>query len=100
MMREQGGDLASHRASVLLLAAILLAASGCASQPPSDAPGAPGFFMGLLHGFIALFSFVASWFTDVRIYAVPNSGVWYDLGYLLGVSAFFGGSGASSRRVR
>ena len=56
--------------------------------------------MGLLHGFIALFSFVASWFTDVRIYAVPNSGVWYDLGYLLGVSAFFGGSGASSRRVR
>lgn len=89
-----------NRPSVLLLVACLLAASGCASQPPTDAAGAPGFFMGLLHGFFALFSFLGSWFADVRIYAVPNSGLWYDLGYLLGVSAFFGGSGASSRRAR
>lgn len=98
---SKGPDLTVPRSSVLLLSSCLvLAASGCASQPPTDAPGAPGFFMGVLHGFLALFSFIGSWFTDVRIYAVPNSGVWYDLGYLLGVSAFFGGSGASSRRGR
>jgi len=55
--------------------------------------------MGFAHGFVALFSFIGSWFTDVRIYAFPNSGGWYDFGYLLGVASFFGGSGASSRRA-
>jgi hypothetical protein len=55
--------------------------------------------MGFAHGFVALFSFIGSWFTDVRIYAFPNSGGRYDFGYLLGVASFFGGSGASSRRA-
>ena len=31
------------------------------------------------------------------IYAYPNSGWWYDLGYLIGASAFLGGGGASAR---
>ena len=84
---------------IVLVSVCLLVMSGCASQPPSASPTAPGFLMGLLHGFLALFNFIASLFTDVRIYAYPNSGGWYDFGYLLGVSTFFGGSGASSKRA-
>ena len=70
---------------------------GCATQPTPIAYNPPGFFMGFLHGFIMLFSFIGSFFTDVRVYAFPNSGGWYDFGYLLGAAMFFGGGGASTR---
>lgn len=73
----------------------LLAA--CATQPHPAAGDPPGFFSGLLHGFTILFSLIGGIFTDVRIYAFPNSGGWYDFGYFLGASAFLGGSGAGSR---
>jgi hypothetical protein len=84
-----------RRAAILLSMAALVAAS-CAHQPVPDAYNPPGFFMGLLHGFIILFSFVVGLFTDCRIYAFPNSGGWYDFGYLIGAGIFLGGSGASS----
>jgi hypothetical protein len=77
-------------------AALLLAA--CATQPPPQDVSPPGFFSGLLHGFLILFSFIASLFTDFRIYAFPNSGGWYDFGYLLGAMAFLGGGGAGAKR--
>ena len=48
-----------------------------------------GFFYGLLHGFITPISFVAGLFQDdVAIYAVNNSGSWYDFGFLLGSSGW------------
>jgi hypothetical protein len=37
--------------------------------------------MGLLHGFLMMFSFIGSLFTDVRIDAFPNSGGWYDFAF-------------------
>ncbi|MDA3946174.1 MAG: hypothetical protein PF439_05800 [Helicobacteraceae bacterium] len=74
---------------LLIFATILLVVSGCAHQPVPNAYAPPGFFTGFLHGFIILFSFIGSIFTDVRIYAFPNSGFSYDFGYFLGVS-FFG----------
>jgi hypothetical protein len=43
-----------------------------------------------------LFSFIGSIFSDIRIYAYPNAGGWYDFGFLLGAMAFLGGGGASS----
>ena len=70
----------------------------CATQPPSPGFGPPGFLRGLLHGFLIVFSFVGSLFTDVRIYAFPNSGGWYDFGYLLGAMAVLGGGGAGAKR--
>lgn len=82
----------------IFLAAVLFVA-GCATQSVEVIPvNPPGFWGGLLHGFILLFSFIASLFTDFRIYAFPNEGVWYDFGFLLGVLFFFGGGGAGSRR--
>jgi hypothetical protein len=76
---------------------LLLLIAACAHQPPPAAIESPGFWSGLLDGMLILFSFIGSLFTDVRIYAFPNSGVWYDFGFLMGAAAVFGGSGASAK---
>jgi hypothetical protein len=93
---------APGRATLRLLGPLLLvlALAGCAHQPPSGLPGAPGFFHGLLHGFLMLVSLVASLFTDVRVYAFPNSGFFYDLGFFLGATSFLGGGASAARRRR
>ncbi len=80
----------------LIVIAIAVALASCATQPRSAAYDPPGFFSGMLHGFLIFFSFVCSLFTDVRIYNFPNSGGWYDFGYLLGASIFLGGSGSAA----
>jgi hypothetical protein len=80
-----------------LCSAVALAFSACATQPRPEAYDPPGFWSGLLHGFLIAFSFIGSLFTDWRIYAFPNSGGWYDFGYLIGAGLFLGGGGASSR---
>jgi hypothetical protein len=83
-----------------LLCAAVLTIAGCAHQPQPSVYELPGFWSGLLHGFFIYFSFVGSLFTDVRIYAFPNSGGWYDFGYLIGASLFLGGAGANMVALR
>jgi hypothetical protein len=80
---------------LVLLAGALF--SGCATQSFQNLGNPPGFIKGILHGFILMFSFVASLFTDYEIYAFPNSGGWYDFGFLIGVMLFFGGGGAGAK---
>ncbi|HEV2113440.1 MAG TPA: hypothetical protein VGR50_04780 [Terriglobales bacterium] len=87
-------SLRSGRRFIFVACLLTLAVSGCAHQPQPSAIEAPGFWFGLLHGFIMFFTFVGSFFTDVRIYAFPNSGRWYDFGYLLGTMMFWGGARA------
>jgi hypothetical protein len=82
----------------LLAAPLMLAA--CAATQPSDAvaPAAPGFLLGLWHGFIFPVAWVVSLFaSNVAVYAVPNNGGWYDFGYFLGIVVF--GVGARKSRV-
>jgi hypothetical protein len=77
---------------VLLLAVF----AGCAHQPsPLPFGDFPGFLGGLWHGVVAPFALVGHLFTDVRVYAFPNSGGWYDLGFVIGISAWGGGAAAS-----
>ena len=83
---------------LFLLIVAFVVITSCATQSLEQVADPPGFLKGLLHGFIILFSFIASLFTEYSIYAFPNSGGWYDFGFLLGVMIFFGGSGAGSRR--
>lgn len=60
-----------------------------------------GFWQGLWHGFISLFTFIISLFNkNVEIYESYNNGNWYNFGFIIGVSAFFGGSGSGSSRSR
>jgi len=70
----------------ILITIGVLAIAGCASQPSHIAYNTPSFFTGIFHGFIIIFSFIGSIFTNVRIYAFQNSGVMYDFGYLIGIS--------------
>lgn len=77
----------------------LLSLAACARQVGSAvAPDAPGFLLGLWHGFIFPVAWVASLFLPkVAIYAVPNNGGWYDFGYFLGIVVF--GVGARQSRT-
>jgi hypothetical protein len=86
--------------------AALAAMMACAATQPvvsrelRDAALA-GLFRGFWHGMIAPIAFVVSLFSDhIRIYAVPNAGRWYDLGFMLGISGFSGGIFAGSRNCR
>lgn len=83
---------------VLLL--VTLALAGClATQPDAIAIGErAGFLLGLWHGFISPIGFIVGLFSDVRVYAVPNTGLWYDLGFMLGIGGFSSGIFASSRK--
>lgn len=92
-------------ALLVVLLALVLAA--CTAGPNAAIGAAAvdgdvaGFWQGLWHGFITPFTFIVSLFTDnVNIYEVHNSGNWYDFGYVLGLSAIFGGSGGGAGRMR
>jgi len=82
------------------LLALLLVACTATQAAPAER-GGPGFWLGLWHGFIAPIAFIISLFpNDLRIYAYPNSGLWYDFGFMLGIGGFSGGVFAGSRRRR
>jgi hypothetical protein len=76
-------------ACLVVVAAVLAA---CATQPTMQVPEAPGFWSGLFHGFTILITLIASFLIDVRIYAFPNAGLGYDVGFFLGASVFLGSS--------
>jgi hypothetical protein len=57
-----------------------------------------GFWGGLWHGIIAPVSFIASvFFDDIAMYAVNNSGSWYDFGFVLGAGILFGGGSRAAK---
>jgi hypothetical protein len=87
-------------AAVAVLLALLL--SACAREVSTAVhPQAPGFLLGLWHGFIFPLSWIGSLFSaDIAIYAVPNNGGWYDFGYFLGIVVFGVGARKSTTVYR
>lgn len=89
---------------VVAVAAATLLLSACAGQIEagvSPAAEVPGFWWGLWHGFVFPFAWIGSLFdSDIAVYAVPNSGGWYDFGFFLGITVLGGGSvfGLKKRR--
>ena len=88
------------RRAVLLFLPLLLAACAASQAADAVAPQAPGFLLGLWHGFI----FPVAWFISlfagkVAVYAVPNNGGWYDFGYFLGIVVFGVGARKGTRVV-
>jgi hypothetical protein len=75
----------------LSLALAPLAGLAACAVERADAvqPGAPGFLLGLWHGFIFPVAWLLSLFMPgVAVYAVPNNGGWYDFGFFLGICVF------------
>ena len=82
------------------LAALALLGACARQSAAAVAPGAPGFLLGLWHGFIFPVAWVLSLFLpDVAVYAVPNNGGWYDFGYFLGIVVFGVGARGGTRVV-
>ena len=89
---------------LIAVAALGLLLAACASQVPEAVQhggDTPGFWWGLWHGFIFPFAWIGSLFSpDIAVYAVPNSGGWYDFGFFLGITVLGGGSWFSSKKRR
>lgn len=81
---------------LIALGAVTLLLAACATQPFPDAYDPPGILMGIFHGFISPFSLIGSFFMDIRVYAFPNSGRFYDLGFIIGAGCFFTMLGGAS----
>ena len=77
----------------LLLLGTMLLLSGCYPGSGGYSLESPaGFFWGLWHGLIALFTLIGSLFSDnVTIYEAYNTGFGYNLGFLIGVGSPIGG---------
>jgi hypothetical protein len=93
----------SRRQAVVIAGAVAMLAvlSACVATQPATVMNAdsPGFIQGLWHGFILPVSFVVSLFTEqVSVYAVPNNGPLYNLGFVLGVIVLGIGARSSKRR--
>jgi hypothetical protein len=85
------------RAFLLAIPVILLTACAVQSGPVVQS-GAPGFWLGVWHGFVFPFAFIGSIFKpDIAVYAVPNNGAWYNFGYFIGI-VFLGVGARSSKR--
>lgn len=64
----------------------------------SDTGHLAGFWWGLWHGIILVFSFIYSLFSDnVTIYEVHNNGGWYNFGFILGVTLTIGGGSSAAK---
>lgn len=87
-----------RKSTLVVLGLSLLVLTACATRP-MGAPSDPAFVRGLIDGLLAPISFVISLFSEeVRMYAFPNIGRWYDFGFLLGISCW-GGGAASTRYI-
>jgi len=88
---------------VIILAAVML--FGCTAGPNvmeksiEKVEEPAGFLLGIWHGFISLFTFIISLFSDkINVYEVYNNGGWYNFGFIIGISIFYGGSSKGTGR--
>ena len=101
--RERDERRSRERVRWIGLVSLPLTLSACVATQASDAvaPAAPGFLLGLWHGFIFPVAWVVSLFmSNVAVYAVPNNGGWYDFGYFLGIVVFGVGAKKSTTVTR
>lgn len=91
--------------AALVLAALCLAACAPGANglkgTPAENGKVAGFWLGLWHGLIAPIAFIVSIFNKaVNVYEVHNSGLLYNLGFILGLSVSLGGSGGGAAAAR
>jgi hypothetical protein len=88
-----------HIPIIFFLLVITLSLTSCTPEQLTEKEY--GFFSGLWHGFIFIFSLIGKMFgAKVGLYALHNTGFFYYLGFLFGLGVLGGGGGAASRRNR
>jgi hypothetical protein len=81
----------------LFLLVFVIGLSSCA--PKGYVTNEAGFFSGIWHGFIIIFSLIGKLFgANVGIYAEHNSGFFYWLGFIIGIGGLGGGGSAARRK--
>lgn len=77
-----------------------LVVAGCAAGDPRFTEATPaGFWVGIWHGMISVITLIVGVFYDsVQIYERSNTGGWYDLGFLVGVTMVWGGGSHTAHR--
>lgn len=82
--------------SILILLAVIISLTSCA--PANYVNTEAGFFSGIWHGIIFVFSLIGKLFgANIGLYAEHNSGFFYWLGFIIGIGGL-GGGGFFSRR--
>ncbi len=87
--------------TLIFASLVFLVLLSCVATQPNipNVVELPGFWHGLWQGFISPVSFIISLFpNNIRIYAYPNAGLWYDFGFMIGIGGFSGGIFAGSRK--
>lgn len=80
----------------LILLFIITSLYSCA--PKGYESSEAGFFSGIWHGVIIVFSIIGKIFgANIGIYAEHNTGFFYWIGFILGIGAFGGGSSSARR---
>ena len=81
----------------IILCLVLINLTSC--TPQGYVSDRAGFFSGIWHGFIIIFSLIGKLFgANIGIYAEHNTGFFYWLGFIIGIGGLGGGGGAASRR--
>ena len=74
--------------NLILFSVLIVLFASCADTTNIDACAVVepyGFFSGVWHGVISWIAFIGSLFSDdIAMYAVNNTGGWYDFGFVLG----------------
>ncbi len=90
---------------ILSAAGILILLAGCAAGPNTlagtedQAGETAGFLLGIWHGIIAPVTLAISIFSDkITMYEVHNSGLFYNLGFLVGMAITLGGGGSTAAK--
>lgn len=91
----------SHKAKsfrLFLLCILILVLTSCAAGDSQFTEQDPaGFWYGVWHGVISVFTLIIHIFNNnVLIYETNNTGGWYDFGFLLGVICVWGGGSHAS----
>ena len=74
----------------LLAFTVIISLSSCA--PEGYESQKSGFFSGIWHGLILIFSLIGKVFgADIGIYAEHNTGFTYWIGFIIGIGGFGGG---------
>ncbi len=95
----EGKEDGMKRSTMTLgLLAIAVLVAGCAAGTERFSADQPaGFWAGIWHGAICIFTLVIHLFDQsVRIYETSNTGGWYDFGFLLGAFGIWGGGSQAS----